>query len=112
MFSLKTYLFEHPSENEVRTITRRSYIYAALFGSLYVLAHGFVGRFFVAFTVDIACAAVGLLLVSVAAIFLHGIEVRLALVAIFFAILAARARPIISIVKVGYQMRGWATMPT
>jgi hypothetical protein len=112
MFKLKTYIFEHPTKNLVRTIDRRSYIFAAIFGSFYVLYRGFVGRFFMALLLD-ALFTLGAIVVIVAvALQLHGAEASVVLVLIPVVVIVGRAKPIVDIIKWGYIGQGWATIPT
>ncbi|HTR85488.1 MAG TPA: hypothetical protein VMI56_13495 [Reyranella sp.] len=112
MFRLKTYIFEHPTENVVRTIDRRSYIFAAVFGSFYVLYRGFVARFFMALLLD-ALLTLGALAVIVAvAVHLRGVEASLVLVFIPLVVIVVRAKPIVDLIKVGYIERGWVAMAT
>jgi hypothetical protein len=111
MLRLRTYIFEHPTDNVVATVTRRSYIYAGLFGAIYVLFRGFVGRFFMALLVDALCVLIGLFVATAIAANMPTLETSVVLVFLVMIVMFARARPMIMIVKNGYAERGWSITP-
>ena len=108
---LKTYIFEHPTENKVRALTRRSYIYAGLFGSLYVLFQGFPGRFLLALMVDTFFIALGALAAVALIANMAARDASVIFVFLVIAVMGARARPMIVIVKNAYANRGWFVTP-
>jgi len=108
---LKTYIFEHPRENLVRTIEVQSYVLAALFGSFYVLYRGFVGRFFLALLVDMFLILIAVLLTTIVGFGMRGAALSIFLLVVVVAICVLRARPMINIIKVGYMTQGWTVTP-
>jgi hypothetical protein len=108
LLRLKTYIFEHPTDNDVASITRRSYIFAGLFGAFYVLARGFVGRFFLALAVDALVILIGMVATVAIAAHMSTLDTSVALVFLVLILMMVRASPIVGIVKTGYQRRGWS----
>jgi hypothetical protein len=111
LLNFKTYIFEHPTDNEVTAITRRSYLFAGLFGAFYVLFSGFVARFFLALLVDAFFFLAALVAASVIAAHLSNLEASVILVFLVIAVMVLRARPMIAIVRSGYRRRGWSVTP-
>jgi len=108
---IRTYIFEHPTDNKIASITRRSYIYAGLLGAFYVLASGFVGQFFLALAVDALFVAVGLLAAIGIIANMPSHEASVVLVFLVIVVMAVRARPMIALVRTGYQNAGWSVTP-
>lgn len=103
----KTYEVEEPETHAVKILDAGSYWAAGLLGSLYVLVKGFAGRFVVALTIDIACAAVATVFAALISNYLGAAEAVIAFGVIIIMLCAVRSVPIIALVKNGYRSRGW-----
>jgi hypothetical protein len=103
----KTYEIEEPGTHAVSILGGRSYVAAALLGSLYVLLKGFVGRFFLAVAVDAVFVLLAFLVALPITAQLGAAEAVIALAIVALGAGIARSVPIIAIVKNGYRSRGW-----
>ena len=102
-----SYRFTHPeTENTIR-IDRWSYLWAGLFGAIFVAFKGMGGRFMLAAAVNILFAA-GVLGVSAVTSFvlipLHQFFVILVGVPL---VIAVQGTMMVNIVRNGYRKRGW-----
>ena len=105
---LRTYRLDHPEVAESRFLDGWSYLWASLFGPLYVLRKGFVGP---SLLMLLASAMIGLLafgsLGFILVFFSSATAELLALVALPIAAVAIQGIAGIKIVRAGYASRGW-----
>jgi hypothetical protein len=102
---LKEYRFEHPKTERSITIGRWSYIWAGLFGALYVWRVGF-GSVLQALTINIA-VAIGVVAIVFGSSVLASVQQLLVLLALGPVAILVQGTMMISLIRDGVRKRGW-----
>ena len=104
-----SYRFEHPNTEESILVAGWSYVWAGLFGGFYVLWKGARLGILRAFLINLVCAVVVFMVISVMA-FAGSIPAAYRFIALGLAvpiIVAIQAVSMVSIIKDAYRKRGW-----
>jgi hypothetical protein len=105
---LRTYRLDHPDVAESKFLDGWSYLWASLFGPLYVLRKGFVGFSLLMLLTSAAIGVAAFGGLGVAAVFASSTATKtVALLALPIAAFVIQGIAGIKIVRTGYRRRGW-----
>ena len=105
---LTTYRFDHPETDASKTLDLRAYVYASLFGPVYVLANGFPLLALLMVLISAAIFIVAFVGFGFVDWFLGSQLITIfALIAVPVAAVAAQGVAAIELVRVGYLRSGW-----
>jgi hypothetical protein len=102
------YRFTHPKTDESIFVRRWSYLWAGLFGAIYVAYKGMASRFLIAVLVNLVIAVAALALTAITIVpRVPTLYQILILVGAVPTIIAVQGTLMIRIVREGYRRRGW-----
>lgn len=104
---LPTYRFDNPKTNESVRIGRWSYVWAALFGALYVLIKAGPARLLRAIVVTLLCTFVLIVIVGLTSVLLSPFKQILVVAIATPAVLVIQSRKMMELVRSSYRRGGW-----
>ncbi|CAN0311498.1 unnamed protein product, partial [Phaeothamnion confervicola] len=105
---LTTYRFDHPETDASKTLDMRAYIYASLFGPVYVLANGFPVLALLMVLISVAIFVAAFIGFGFVDWFLGSQLITIiALIGVPIFALAAQGIAAIELVRRGYLRAGW-----
>jgi len=105
---LTTYRFDHPETDASKTLDFRAYVYASLFGPVYILVNGFLLLALLMVPISAAIFVAAFIGFGFLDWFLGSQMITLfALIGVPIAALAAQGVAAIELVRIGYLRSGW-----
>lgn len=105
---LTTYRFDHPETDASKTLDARAYVYASLFGPVYVLVNGFPVLALLMVLISVAIFIAAFIGFGFVDWFLGSdLVTTIALIGVPIAALGAQGIAAIELVRVGYLRSGW-----
>ena len=107
-FIFPPYRFTHPKTDESVVVRRWSYLWAGLFGAIYVAWKGMGSRFLLALLVNIGFLLAAVAVAGVTSLpFVPKRQQAIALLAMVPIIIGVQGTMMIRLIRDGYRRRGW-----